>query len=70
MPELNEWKKNKCEKFTRFFPPLNCRYARLMTSVMAEDCRYLLEALTYNPDLFKGQNSNTLNVFNKQLQKI
>lgn len=63
-------KKINVKNLPDFSPPLNCRYARLMTSVMAEDCRYLLEALTYNPDLFKGQNSNTLNVFNKQLQKI
>ncbi|XP_075907729.1 putative thiopurine S-methyltransferase [Nelusetta ayraudi] len=30
------------------------KYAALMTSLMAKDCRYLLEALTYNPELYEG----------------
>ncbi|XP_013889126.1 probable thiopurine S-methyltransferase isoform X2 [Austrofundulus limnaeus] len=30
------------------------RYAALIMSVMAPDCRYLLDTLLYNPELYKG----------------
>lgn len=33
---------------------LFCRYAALIISLMAKDCRYLLETLLYNPDLYEG----------------
>lgn len=38
------------------------RYAALLTSLMAKDCRYLLDSLLYNPELYPGNNeafSNT-----------
>ncbi|XP_072530999.1 probable thiopurine S-methyltransferase [Salminus brasiliensis] len=30
------------------------KYATLITSLMDKDCRYLLDTLEYNPDLYKG----------------
>ncbi|CAK6965792.1 probable thiopurine S-methyltransferase isoform X2 [Scomber scombrus] len=30
------------------------KYAALISSLMASDCRYLLDTLLYNPDLYKG----------------
>jgi len=30
------------------------RYAALITSLMADDCRYLLDTLLYNPELYTG----------------
>nr|XP_046273282.1 probable thiopurine S-methyltransferase isoform X6 [Scatophagus argus] len=30
------------------------KYAALITSLMAKDCRYLVEALLYNPELYPG----------------
>uniref|UniRef100_H3BWK1 thiopurine S-methyltransferase n=1 Tax=Tetraodon nigroviridis TaxID=99883 RepID=H3BWK1_TETNG len=30
------------------------RYAALLTSLMAKDCRYLLDSLSYNPELYPG----------------
>uniref|UniRef100_A0A674NBC8 thiopurine S-methyltransferase n=1 Tax=Takifugu rubripes TaxID=31033 RepID=A0A674NBC8_TAKRU len=30
------------------------KYAALLTSLMAQDCRYLLDTLLYNPDLYPG----------------
>ncbi|XP_042362823.1 probable thiopurine S-methyltransferase isoform X2 [Plectropomus leopardus] len=30
------------------------KYAALITSLMAKDCKYLLDTLLYNPDLYKG----------------
>ncbi|XP_029370117.1 probable thiopurine S-methyltransferase isoform X2 [Echeneis naucrates] len=30
------------------------KYAALITSLMANDCRYLLDSLLYNPELYKG----------------
>ncbi|XP_034400465.1 probable thiopurine S-methyltransferase [Cyclopterus lumpus] len=30
------------------------KYAALMISLMAKDCRYLLDTLLYNPELYKG----------------
>lgn len=30
------------------------RYAALITSLMAKDCRYLLDTLLYNPELYAG----------------
>lgn len=32
------------------------RYAALLTSLMAKDCRYLLDSLLYNPELYPGNN--------------
>ena len=30
------------------------RYASLIISLMAKDCRYLLDTVLYNPELYKG----------------
>lgn len=32
----------------------NHRYTALLTSLMAKDCRYLLDSLLYNPELYPG----------------
>lgn len=31
-----------------------CRYAALIMSLMASDCRYLLDTFLYNPEFYKG----------------
>lgn len=38
-----------------FFFSLHPRYAALITSLMAKDCRYLLDTLLYNPQLYPGK---------------
>lgn len=34
---------------------LYIRYAAVITSLMAKDCRYLLDTLLYNPELYPGR---------------
>lgn len=44
---------------------LSLRYAALIMSLMAKDCRYLLDTLIYNPELYKGNSYSIRSMYRK-----